>query len=771
MIHHHRIESINLTFTPYHPILATLEETDDTPPLVPPRLRTSSIAPLRSVEPQDQVYTWPPVIEDVDASLGRFLQYTLDELNQQLVSEELHTEAVLQADSIQFRPQALAYHITGWEHKVLELYERHKKGFVIKHFEVEKASRHGVMVGLQKYLQKQNDFHYEMADGDAFRVSGCVSSVEQVSEIINHIEETVTERTMEFEKQHFEIQYLLQLEKGSFDSINPPIKIQCNETKPGVLLVTGVKCSLKKFEELANEKIAEIHCEYVFLTRAAYRLLNSNQGKEKLHSFDTICHVYLPTPASSSSEFSHQVCIMSSKRSQHDVAFAKKVFEDLSKEEKFSIPQEKRGILLSKEWTEKVNELITEHFVSIRSTNEDYVTVTGCKNDVSRICEALKSFIETQHETTEDIVFKKPVWDVLSSQAALKLTAVKEMADKKKVFFIDNKGKEGDHVVVTLKGAVEGVQSIKTMLLQMKKADISEKAVTIESKPGLRKLSEDQMINSKCQELSKKHNVEIQFEVIDDAVTADVVQKTPKKLLFTVDDGPCPGAQIKFYTGDYTQARCDAIVAFVSDEPSLKEDVLLSLRTAGGQELVDDVETLLLYSTDIVSASYKFSRLKGDLRCDGIYYAILPPYSDANAIKAARALENVLVKIMENAKTKYDRVVLCPITSHMLHYPPNALAKAIVSSISVSDMYTSDFILSVYIDDSKQVDEFTEVFRSHTFQITYPQARDTTMSILSSSSNSKMQFPIVSQSLKNAIELVKGNMLDQQVYYIGKSAC
>ena len=770
----HNIGNTELHITHYHPMFS--DDSESPPPPVPRRERSTHLSTIHSpplVPPrhsdfkQSAIYQYMPFKENISIDMERYLHhFASDCINKDLMEQGLHGEAHVLSGVIEIRPFDHAHSMNDWQEKVQKVLDKYKKQLCSKSIPYNPNCKHVIIEALQKHQQEHSEFYYKL-EGTCFKISGCKSSVEEALHLVQHIIEHEVQETRSLKNtKHHIIEYLMKFEKDKIESLHPPVTLSKDRDDPDTLILTGVKHSVDGAEKMINDRIAKVREEIVLLTRSAYHLLNSPKGKSKLQSIfeeiiDKIYYVYAQNPLGGN--YTHRVYIMSPEAELSSIA--KKNLESLCNEEIVPIPTEKIGVTSSKQWQEYDAQLHEEYFISVRVNKSETITITGMDADVKIAHDKVKTFLDKQHESTEDFEVKGPVWRVINNSSKKKLSKVKKVASERKVKLKYPESGEDDsngEDVLVIQGSLKDVADIKVHLELLIKEVISDESLRLASKPGLRKLDNDGALSQKFRGIMQSRAVEICYEVTEDIVDEilpDASMMTrPQRLLHAITDG---GTTIHVLHGAYAKQKCDLIVTFIPVRPTINEEVFVSLKTVGGQKVQDDIEaSFIMPNEDLVSGKIHQTNQTGNLQCQEIYHVVLPSFNVENRAKTflKQMMDDIFCKAF---RAMYSNIVLCPATIPPLNYPLNVFANILIASLRSCGMYTNDSVVQIFVRNPKEADDFDQEFRELGVQIT--------------AVSGERHLPIpafhvkdikqaeADPALKNSIKINRGSIIEQQV--------
>ncbi len=777
---HDTIGSAKLHISPYHSMFGNHSESkslpapppipprerpinnapkNTSPPLVPPRERSSSLLPRQpDIEVERSIYQYTPYQEEITVGMWKYLYHiTNDHINKDLI--KVHGEAHFPHKGvIEIRPFGPANHIDEWQSEVQKILEKHKEQFCSKSIPFDPECKHVILEALHKHQQDHDDLYCNLEE-TYFEISGCKTSVEAALHSVQHIiEYEVKEyRVLKKTKRHM-IEYLMKFEKNEIESLRPPVVLSRHEEDMDALVLTGVKHSLDSAEKMIHDKLDKVRRDVITLTQPAYRFLNSHKGKSKLQEnlkeiLDKICYVYVQNPLGNT----HQVFIMSQEEAHLSIAL--KMFSSLCKEQTIAIPEEKMGVTSSKQWQEYNDKLVEKYFISIRVSSETIV-ITGSDADVAVVQEKVRTFLNNQHESSEDFAVEGPVWRVIHKSLRQKLSHVKKEAETRKVKLKCPEVGEDDSngkCFVRMQGGLKNVADIKGQL-QLLINDVVNDPFTLSSKPGLRKLDIDGALSKKFGEIMRSHDVEICYDVVEDTVPEESMMARPQLLLHATTDG---GTTIHILHGAYAKQKCDVIVSFIPVKPASTFDVFVSLKDVGGQQVQDDIEaTFIMPSTNLLPGRIHSTCQTGNLQCQEVYHVVLPSFNEES--RAQRFLEQMMEEVFDKAfRATYNNIVFCPATIYPLNYPVDVFTKMLIASLhSNRGMYTNGSKVQVFVCDLKDVHYFDKEFRELGVTIEH---NNTPVFVKKHSMVPIIPVEQADTVLKSAIKIIKGSIIDQQV--------
>ena len=703
--------------------------------------------------------------EQIPHGMGNYMMHILTELNNDLI--KIHGECHIEKGSLEVRPFRLAHETEKWSEKVKDMLTKHKQDFKQAEIPLEDNGRKVVLEYLVTLQEFHADLYYTINEG-VLKMGGCSVTINEAVEAINNIVVQEVEVTIELQHSPRLIEYLLKFAKREIDAINPPVTSKKDQDTPGKISIHGVKQSLDLAQKIAHEKIAETHTDYVLLTQTAHRLLSNRKAKTKItQSLGDVAGsvFYVFEKIDQKDEFTRQVCIMSSD--SVSLAVAKRKFESLIRERKIPLPTHKLGISSSQEWKTLVETLTSKHFISISSSGE-WVTVLGNEDDLPNAVNEVSEFLDTQNNVSDEFVVNGPKWQVIVNHRNDKLLAVKKVAEQRKlVLTLPEANEDAREVFIGLQGNVKAIEDIKG-LLQLLVVEVECKEVKIPPQPGLQKVMEKGMLGTKCHELQRSHKVVVKYEVQETTPLKPqfgrqgTQQDIPNAPHREVNATSPNGIRVLIYQGDFAKMKCDAIATFITETPTFNEPVLMSLSCEGGQEVRNDFESSL--NRRLFTATVHKTHYVGNLKCSEICHVVVPKYSANNRQNVQRTIETATYKLLEDTCQNNSDIVITPLTSAPLNYPPEIYAQALISTLSSTNlgMY-SDFTVKLFIDDPNHKSVFEEMMRDSGYSIHHVRPQ-----------TGHIPLPSVTrqrgdvESLKRVIKITKGNILDVQVCHFYK---
>ena len=193
----------------------------------------------------------------------------------------------------------------------------------------------------------------------------------------------------------------------------------------------------------------------------------------------------------------------------------------------------------------------------------------------------------------------------------------------------------------------------------------------------------------------------------------------------------------------------------------------MALSNAGGQDVHDDLETSL-GSQRLISASLHRTQQTGNLKCKGIFHAVLPPASSmpgSDFRQQRSALSKILQEAFEELSQNYSTIVLSPLSVPPLSYPSDLYAQCLISTVAAinNGMYSADLSIQVFIDNESEVDDFKRAMKDKGFHIIYNRTA------VQKDASSLLYRPTVTKqhgtpdTLEKVVKITSGDMLDMQV--------
>ncbi len=740
--------------------MASFEETDvnssleDVPPPIPPQRFQYSPTP-----PQ---HTYQHVNYRMKMSKGesKYMMQRLEKMNMDLFN--VHGIASIVDRLLEVRPYDLAKEIDDWEYRVGKIIKQHKTDFRSVSIPLKKSTESAVIEYLYGIQQKCEDFSsFDIGDGE-YEINGGSQKVNEALEHINNMTVKEIEISCEYKKPPHLIDYFIKFGKKEVNSIHPPVTIIRSQDNPGIVVIRGVKESIQKIEAIANEKLLSLSTDYVPLTQSAHRLLVSTRGKQKLKNclgstLDIILYTFEKT--ASREEYTHQACITSSDAAS--VAVAKRIFDNLCREEKILLQQDQIELLSTDRWNRLIEQFGNELFVSVR-TSRDIITVTGEETDTKKVALEIRRFLSAQDDTTEEFQVSSPVWDVICTQLKDKLERVYKEASQNKVHVVlPTQDEDAARVVIVMTGNIRYIENVKVRLSHMID-EVLLRDVPLPPKVGLHRLVEKGILKTKCLELSRTNKVVIRFEIDtdNDLVTNQENEQNSHRIMNATS--AATGVRIALFTGNYAQQKCDAIVTFIPENPKFSESVFTVLGNAGGREVQNDLQATL-GSQKLISASVYRTQYTGNMKCHGLFHIVLPKIeSHGNSTFQQDALKKTLQNVLQQAKNyKYNTLVFSPLTGPPLCYPADLYAQILSSTVCdiKSGSHTSDLSIQVFVDNECESEEFELALKDNNFHI-HDHNRLEYVPISKPNVTRQLGNP---DSLQKAVKITTGDMLDLQV--------
>ena len=748
----HSLGTQSLAITSYHPVLAEITQTDsvsnDTPPPLPPG-------------PND-AYAWPSIREQVAPESESYYIHALKEMNNDLLA--ICGEAQIHQGCLEIKPLESAHTLTDWNTQVYTVLNKYKQHLQKVELPIEPQAITMVLDRLAEFKETNHDLSYNLA-GDVLKMAGHSQSVLAATEVINNMLIEEIEFSIDIERPPREIEYLLKFVQNEIKAVQPPVKIVTEN--PGKLSACGVKKSLECVKLIVEEKLSQVHTENIVLTQAAYSLLSSHQGEDKIAEqlqdmMQSVAYVF--EKIEQREECTHQVCILSSD--SVSCSTAKRKISSLIAEKKIQLSSERSSIYSSQEWKHLTEEMVSEFFAFI-NVSGTFITLTGQDIALPRIAEKIDSFLDLQNAATEEFPVKSAKWQIITEQQPHKLKVLLEDAGKMKVKLeLPTKIDNNYEVFITLRGDVKSVDNIKGRL-EMMLVEVIEKEVPLHPEPGLRQVITQGLLGAKCSELELKHKVVIKYDSneVSPSPARSSLQRlgsrnepdVPHRLLLANSPN---GFKVTVYSGDYTKKKCDALVTFISETPDFHEDVFTTLAASGGHEVRSDIEASLGARAQLISATVHKTQTVGSLKCSELYHVVLPCYTGASSSIAV--VETTLNMLFSQVCINNSEVIITPFTCPPLNYPVGVCAQAILNVLANINLgIYRDLSVNIFVENAKNKGTFEEKMRDldyHIYhnQITPPVSNTTLLTQRTPNLGSQGD----ADALKNAIKISKGNMLD-----------
>ena len=740
--------------------MASFEEdsdssSEDVPPPIPPQ--------HFNYPPQ---HTYQHVSYRLKMSKGKsnYMREQLSKMKKDLIN--IHADAYIDTDILEVRPLTLAKDMDDWEDRVREIVKQYEADFRSLSVPLNRSTKPAVIEYLYDLQQKYRDFSFRICD-DEYELNGGSENVIEALEHINNMTTEEVEISREFKRPSHLIDYFMKFGAEEINSIHPPVTIVRNQTNPELVVIRGVSESIEKIEAIAKEKLSSVTTEYVPLTQSAHRLLSQPKGRKKLKNclgstLDVIYYTFEKT--ASREEYTHQVCITSSDASS--LAVAKRIFDNLCREEKMPLQQEEVDLISTDGWDKLVQKFDNELFVSIRRSG-DVMTITGNETDIKKVVREIRRFLNAQDETTEELQVSSPVWQVLFTQLNDKLDRVCKEASQNKVrLVLPTIYEEVDSVIIVMIGDMRYIDNVKVRLGHMVD-EVLQRDVALPPMVGLHRIVEKGTLKAKCHELSRTNKVVIRFEIEAGESLNGSFQNggnghSSRRIVSATCAGT--GVRVSVYTGDYARQRCDAIVTFIPENPDFSEPVFMALGSIGGREVQNDLQATL-GSQKLISASVYRTQYTGNMTCHALFHIVLPMIqlrNSDNLIFQQNALKTTLQKVLQQTGgNKYNTIVLCPLTVPPLNYPTELYAETLALIVSEirSDSHASDMSIQVFVDNDCEGNDFEVALKKNNFQIHDHNPLEY-VSILKPKVTKQLGNR---DSLEKAVKITTGDMLDLQV--------
>lgn len=749
----HEIGPTRLLVSPYHPVLAELEE-----------------APLPPPSPPKPTYKWEPLEEQLSLELKQFYEHILPKLNESL--QAVHATAMVQRGKLSVQPKDEAAFLPDWEEQTREVLSRFAQDFNTAEQPVSGERKADILESLLKAKEECPDLVYTLPRGrNIVKISGSSTTVQSVIETLNNIVETEEEITLDstFSPKHAD--YVMKFARQEIHAINPPVQLDRHPRIPGKTTICGLKRSLDSLRAVAHEKISQAHQDTIPLSVAAHRLLQGKRGMLKieeclgdtgsavlygLEKLDRAAQVYIMAPH------------------QYACTIAKKSIERLIHEKRITLSSGKRSICSgsTQEWRALVEKVTSEHFVSVR-VDGDIVVIVGEESFVPGIAEQVEQYVMEQGAITVTFELKAAEWKIIRDDGTVsrKLKAVQEDCTKQRVrFSFPQSGGESSLVSIELHGDPIAVENAKGRLYLLLRS-VKSREVIIPPRPGLDQIGRQMLL--KRNELQDQHGVVIEQEFVERKTTGRAFSRQksanssmePMRLLTAMNE---IGIKVSVYVGDYTRKGCDALVSFVTPTAAYDAPVIASLIREGGVKTKQAIEAIYkgthLLGTVINSHS-------GNLPCSQLIHAVIPPYVDGKE-REVNYLDSVLEQILQgDTPSSHNNILITPLTCHPCNYPEDLCAERLLQVINQSEsqlgMY-ADITVMIFVEDESHKAVFESCMRQWGYNIiTTKQRGDSHSSVSLTMSQPQMADPVqqkaLADSLRSVVKITKGSILDVQV--------
>ena len=732
---HHTIGKCPISVSSYHPVLDELERQKEPPP------------------PPKPVFEWKPVELSFTKEKKPFFEHCLSSyLREQLQSA--HAEASIHRQTLVVHPLPEASELHNWDEHVREILDSCSANFSTAEQKLSKEAIGKVWEKLHAYGNEHPDFYFA-PDKENILVAGSGETVNAVLRLIDDITETevVMTKTLKLPLKH--VKYLLKFCKRQIEAIDPPVCIVEDSAKLSPLVVTGVQRSLNQLENLISEKVGSAQEDALLLSAAAYKLLSSKRGVGKLEETIGTCSgsvVYTLEKAEGGSGDGLFTVL------SHNVALCKAVTDNVKTlifEKQVPLAPEKRKICMAsyKEWRTFVERHTNDHFLSIRSDGE-VVVIVGEAISVPDVVNKVKSFIAEQTAITDTFELPRAQWQVIRDHLQHKLTAIQKDCQDVEWTLPKSGADHATSVSIRLRGDPKTIQDIQGRL-ELLTNEVYTKDVTLQPKPGL-KQAVDKM-GLKRHELQQKYKavIETEFRMLPHS-QSDTCRPDSVKTQVLVRATTPVGVRVKVVSGDFTRQQTDVLVNFVSEVPNFQAPVMAALIEAGGDELRQDLASegkLHLATAHVCS--------HGKLPCSVLLHLVVPTYTIGSRF------ENVLCEALDQIRrftTNHRRIHIVPLTASPFNSPVQLYAEKVLQAL---EDLSEDTDVSIFVEDNTCKDLFEEKMRSYDYHIipSQPDSR-ATASMTASFATSVLPSRDLAHSLKEAVKIKKGNMLDVQVGYL-----
>ena len=754
--------------------MAEIEETDspsaslpnETPPPIPPRPHSHASPVHRHVLPQQEVYQWVSVREKVTRGSRLYYQHVLDKLSHDLIA--MHTKVILhvQEGVLELKPTHEAASVTNWEDKVCGILSKYKQDFKQAEMRVTPEVQNKVKGFLHDHQKQFPDFDYDFQD-DLLKVSGSTASVDEAMQNIDNIVKEDMEISIEIQNSPRNIEYLLKFAQDEISNVDPPVNITRDAHDPTLIKVTGNNASIKKVQQIAHEKLAQVHSEIILLTNKAHRLLSSKEGRARIEkaiekSLPKLVYVF---ENADDETYTHRICILSPD--QPSCSLAKRKLDDLFKVKNIPLSFEKSSITASQEWRDFCGRLSSDYFVHV-SSNDNEVIVTGDSSKMSEICDEIDHFLNVQDNVTEEISVKSASLRLVREHLSAKLGAVQKYAHTFKVDIDLPSANSADaNQTITLKGNIKAVGDIRGQL-SMLMSEVLTHSFQVQFQPGMQQVLDKGEVRTKLRDFEHKHKVVIEYDV-EEVIpaksysrqsTRNALSGNPYKLIKSTTPN---GISVSVFSGDYSLANTDVLVTFVPSVPDLQAPVFVSLVQTGGQQLLGELETALK-RRELIEATVHHTMSTGDLKCSALMHVVIPPYSQAGA---NHMLETALDTVFQQSTTNmYSSIAISPFTSHPLNYPVEVYAHSLIAALDRSRFgIYNDINVSIFIDEMSSQKIFEDEMKEAKWHVHHVSQNGLRLHATSFSHSSMEPVRGNADTLKNFVKIVKGSILDIDVSF------
>ena len=275
--------------------------------------------------------------------------------------------------------------------------------------------------------------------------------------------------------------------------------------------------------------------------------------------------------------------------------------------------------------------------------------------------------------------------------------------------------------VICICGDNVSVQNIKRQLTELlNKVFITELLV---SPLTLHDLVKDGTFKAECQQLEDKHKLLVSFDTCELPSRLKSSENDPTVPTLLVKATSRTGSRVTVYSGGaFTYVKCDAIACFISTTPKVDDLVLLSLVSAGGSELEQEIKSYLQSACNFLPAIPRSISTVGSLKCKVIYLTALPCYNNDDlenlVAKHRSSLEVAINELITKAIVYGTDIVIAPISCAPLNYPVELVAEVITKVLTDRKIEAeNDLNFSVFVESSSCKEIFESKMADYGYHI------------------------------------------------------
>ena len=318
-----------------------------------------------------------------------------------------------------------------------------------------------------------------------------------------------------------------------------------------------------------------------------------------------------------------------------------------------------------------------------------------------------------------------------------KFENLQQIACKKKVILKEPmKDPYSDKVVITLKGEVRSLDNIKGSL-EMLFNEVLVNEISLIPDPGQYQIVKES-IDAKCQELESTHKVTIKYKFVEvNATTWGNPQRSKH-----YSNVPCclieatsgDGLYVTVYSGDFNKNECDAPVIFIPDN-----EITMTEQTGCEHEVHSDIKTFI-HSND-----------------NQTYYNVVLPYL-TDALRPLDVLTRALEEFFNHVVCNDNKEII--VAPPPVNYPVTDFAQAVLNVLA-NPFVHNDLSVMIFIKDTKHEHVFVEKMKESGYSFF---SEPTTLV----NTTQPLQKHGSTSSLKEVVQIYKGNILDVEVCDIAK---